>query len=335
MENQVYQQASFWWSFKKNTKLHIYSLCSFLFLGAMILFPKITLSGASQGLVLWFRNLLPALFPYTILSTYLLSITNSRYPELFAIFTGMLCGYPLGAKITAQLVTSGQITKENGQYLIGFCNMASPSFLIQYIAAQQLGSLKYLPGLLFSVYGSTCLTALITFPIYWKKGAFNGIKKMNLKPQIHWNTKHQTGFETTLEQKELPETSTQKSTLSDAILSSFESMIRLGGYLVVFSIIAKMVTALLTTVTTSHFFLIGVIEITNGAHFIAEGMLSMETKMLLLAFCVSFGGLSCLAQSVGMCENSRLSMSIYFLTKLMNGCIAFALMLLWCKGNLY
>lgn len=335
MENQAYQQASFGWSLRKNTKRRIYSLCSFLFLGAMILFPKTTLSGASLGLVLWFQNLLPALFPYTILSTYLLSITNSRYPELFAVFTGMLCGYPLGAKITAQLVTSGQIGKEKGQYLIGFCNMASPSFLIQYIATQQLGGLKYLPGLLFCVYGSTCLTALITFPIYWKKGAFNGTKNTIFKPRTHFNKMHQTGFETTLEQKELPETSIQKSTLSDAILSSFESMIRLGGYLVVFSIIAKMVTALLTTVTTSHFFLIGVIEITNGVHFIAEGTLPIETKLLLLAFCVSFGGLSCFAQSVGMCENSRLSMSIYFLTKLMNGCIAFALMFLWCKGNLY
>lgn len=312
MVNQACQQTSFLWNLKKKIKTCTYSLCSLLLLGTMILFPKITLSGASQGLVLWFQNLLPALFPYTILSTYLLSITNSRHPELFAVFTGMLCGYPLGAKITAQLVTSGQMTKEKGQYLLGFCNMASPSFLIQYIAAQQLGSMKYLPGLLFSVYGSTCLTALITFPIYWKKGAFNGIKKPIFEQRILAKEKNQTSSKTTVAQKELLIASTKRPTLSDAILSSFEAMIRLGGYLVVFSIIAKMVTALLTTVTTSHFFLIGIIEITNGVHLIAQGMLSTETKMLLLAFCVSFGGLSCFAQSVGMCENSRLSMSILF-----------------------
>lgn len=315
-------------------KKRLYCFVGFIMLIFMIAFPSLTLEGSKQGLTLWFQNLLPALFPYTILSSYILGISenkaqnrgshNVKYqpktqPRLlkipvmgyFAIFTGLLCGYPLGAKITAQLISNNKLSTKEGQYLIGFCNLASPSFLIQYVTTQSLGSLKYLPAVLLSVYGSAIITALITYPLYLHK-------EKPLKMQS---------------QRTIVKNKPRSYTGSDAIMESFEAMVRLGGYLVLFSIIAKMVTALFTTVTTSHFFLIGVIEITNGVHFIAQGNLPDTTKLLLLAFCVAFGGFSCFAQSAGMCQSSGLSMAKYFITKLMNGCIAFALMYLWCKGD--
>ena len=44
----------------------------------------------------------------------------------------------MGAKVTADLVREQHISKEEGTYLLGFCNNVSPSFFINYICLKKL-----------------------------------------------------------------------------------------------------------------------------------------------------------------------------------------------------
>lgn len=46
---------------------------------------------------------------------------------------GLLSGYPVGAKTTAQLYREKMLSKSEAQYLLTFCNNASPMFLLEYI----------------------------------------------------------------------------------------------------------------------------------------------------------------------------------------------------------
>ncbi len=307
-------------------KRKIYLTGCLFFLCLMLLMPQLTLAGTKQGLTLWFQNLLPALLPYTILSSLILGLDpdsrmTSRFDPVstkllgisgngcFALFTGLLCGYPLGARITAQMIRTDKISLAEGQYLISFCNVASPGFLIQYVVAQSLGDQRCLKPILLCVYGASLLTALILHPVYRRaKRNFSSPKR-----ETDQNLRQPSFY-----------------TLGNAIMDSFEAMTRLGGYLIVFSIIAKMVTALFSTVTTSYYLLIGVTEITNGVHEIATGSGGLFTKLMLLSFCVSFGGLSCFVQSAGMCKDSGLSMPLYFASKLLNGCLALLIMYIQC-----
>ena len=98
-------------------KLLPFALISIFFF--MLVKPNETFSGASEGLLLWFQIILPTLFPFMII-TNLLVRTNTMFyfskclsPILsplfhvsangtFAILTGFLCGYPMGAKVTAE-----------------------------------------------------------------------------------------------------------------------------------------------------------------------------------------------------------------------------------------
>ncbi len=321
-------------------KRRIYLLSSFLFLCLMLLMPGLTLAGAREGLVLWFQNLLPALFPFMILSSLILGLDEdsaltkglSRMSSrlfgisgngCFAIFAGILCGYPLGAKITAQMIRNRKLSAREGQYLISFCNIASPGFLIQYVTAQCLGSMAYLPPMLFSIYGAALLTALL-LQLPYRKGFFPFSQAHSAPEALQAQC-----CDIAPPSGESPRQKPLYS-VNSAIMESFEAMVRLGGYLVLFSIIAKMVTALFTTVTTSNCLLIGVIEITNGAHYIVSGSSPLHTKLMLLSFCVSFGGLSCYAQTAGMCHKSGLSMPYYLAAKLLNGLLALLLIMIWC-----
>ena len=135
-------------------QIAILSSLIFLFI-IMLFFPKATLAGAADGLLLWFQMILPTLLPFMILSNLLLQ-TNAIYyiscalkpilqplfqistPSCYAVLVGFLCGYPMGAKIIADLTRSNRISKEEGQYLLSFCNNSSPMFILSYISLQIL-----------------------------------------------------------------------------------------------------------------------------------------------------------------------------------------------------
>ena len=96
-------------------------------------------AGCARGLDLWYTSVLPSLLPFMILSgllvhTGLFHILNRAYAHVlkkifhisesgcYVVLTGFLCGFPMGAKVTADLVKSGHISSEEGRYLLGFCN---------------------------------------------------------------------------------------------------------------------------------------------------------------------------------------------------------------------
>ena len=122
---------------------------------SMLIFPQGVFQGASSGILLWFNTVLPTLLPFIILSNLLLRtpaidwIANFTAPFMcrffhvssygaFAILTGFLCGYPMGSKVTADLLKHNYISKNEGQYLLSFCNNTSPMFIISYIVWQNL-----------------------------------------------------------------------------------------------------------------------------------------------------------------------------------------------------
>ena len=84
----------------------------------MLVCPQAVFSGASKGLMLWFEVVLPTLYPFLLLSGFLLVTGNLEFISSllggicsrlfgvsrngsFVVLTGFLCGYPMGAKTAA------------------------------------------------------------------------------------------------------------------------------------------------------------------------------------------------------------------------------------------
>ena len=134
-------------------KKFIITVSTLLFLCLLLVFPKIALIGATRGLLLWFNTILPTLLPFLIISNLIMQfqitdcLTTFLYPTLgkllriskagcYPMIIGMLSGYPVGAKACADLVKNKEISREEGQFLLCFCNNASPMFIISYITFQ-------------------------------------------------------------------------------------------------------------------------------------------------------------------------------------------------------
>ena len=153
---------------------------------AMLFSPKAVFEGAESGLLLWFQVVFPTLFPFMLVSGLMLSggglavisrIFGRLFSTLFAtspngsfaVIAGFLCGYPMGAKVSADLVRSGKISRDEGAYLLSFCNNTSPIFIMNFIVWKTLGRDELMLPTIAILMG---VPMLMSFPFrrYYLKG---------------------------------------------------------------------------------------------------------------------------------------------------------------------
>lgn len=106
-------------------------LLSLLFLAGLLLHPSLSFRGAGDGLLLWFNVVFPTLFPFLVATS--LVTAMDAVPLLmrpfrlilrpvfglgdagcYTFLTGLLCGYPVGARNAANFVSDGRLTKSEG-----------------------------------------------------------------------------------------------------------------------------------------------------------------------------------------------------------------------------
>ena len=122
-------------------------LSSLLLFFCLLIFPARTFFYACEGVNLWFHTILPSLLPFLILTSLLLETGAARRisarAEVFfqtvfglspagfyALFLGLFCGFPMGARITAQLYEAEEIDRNEACYLLTFCSSPSPCFSV-------------------------------------------------------------------------------------------------------------------------------------------------------------------------------------------------------------
>lgn len=112
----------------------------------LILDGKTALTGAQVGMDLCIRTVIPALFPFFVLSSLLVTGIDGRWLRPLGRFcripkgaeplllVGLLGGYPTGAQCVAQGYRNGQLSKHQAERMLAFCNNAGPSFLFGMVA---------------------------------------------------------------------------------------------------------------------------------------------------------------------------------------------------------
>ena len=286
-----------------------------------LLFPTQTFEASKVGLLLWFDTLLPTLLPFLILSQTILKTSLADYLQKFigpifrrlfhcskegsfCLLCGFLCGYPVGARLIALSVKEHRLNLSEGQYLLSFCNHVSPMFCVSYGIMYGIGSSQLLPYLLI-IYGSAILLGLLTRPSH--------LPEPNLR-----------------EKKQTPSVETIFQLIDVCIIDSFYILIKLCGYLILFSILNKILFMILpghTPAITAG--LASLLEITNGltyVHSLSPGIL----RSVIGVTAISFGGLCCVFQTNSVISDTSLSLRKYLYSKGLHALLALFLYFLWC-----
>lgn len=283
-------------------------LAVFFLLAAMLANPIVSVKAAAHGLLLWYEHILPALLPFSILSDILIHsnacfvVSEVLYvlihPFLpcsrqgtFPVVAGFLFGFPMGSRICAQMVCGGQLDASEADCLFPFCNNISPIFIISFIVHDTLGNDGLLP-----------VTLLCLYIPAWLVGYF-------LLRRQHAS------------EKKMPAAGLKInfSIIDAGIMNSFEMMCKLGGYIMLFSII----TELMQNLCPGSILVTGLaapLEITNGIALLQSLALNARIKYTCILALTAFGGLCSMVQTYSMVYPAGLSMKKYIRIRLLLAC---------------
>lgn len=117
-------------------------------MGVLILDAGTALAGARSGIDICLYTVIPSLFPLFILSSIIVAAPRTASMRILKpigklcklpsgthtlFLTGLLGGYPVGAKIVTQSYINGCINKEEADRMIVICNQCGPAFLFGMI----------------------------------------------------------------------------------------------------------------------------------------------------------------------------------------------------------
>ena len=263
-----------------------------LFFFFMLLFRSTPLQrAAADALVFSAKVLVPALFPFAVLSRFLLLSgllpTKGKFvrsvarlfhlsPETLPAFAvGLFCGFPMGAFAAASLLESGGIGKEEAYRTASVANNASAAFLL--ISAGALFGSPLCGRILFI----SQTAASLTVALFWARRA-----KKNSPPQNKTLTPK--------ERAPLP----LMPLAADAIVKAGTAMLSVTAFVVFFSVIAEAVSQIPALLPLTPLIL-SFLEATSAVKMAAGlvGSLGLPLALSLAAFAVGFSGLSVLMQS--------------------------------------
>lgn len=304
----------------KTIKNFSITLLFFILTILLLTFPKESLSFSFTGLQLWFNRMLPTLLPFMILSAVMIKLNLTENfvcllnpilnpflsisPDgIYAVIIGFLCGFPMGAKITADLYTEHKLSRNEASFLLCFCNNIGPVYFLSFVLPT-LGLSKKLPYL-FGMYGLPLLYGIFLRHTLYKN-------KIPKKSPFH---------------PICPTSISLADALDESIMSSLLSIAKLGGYMILFNLLnlfPAALTKLLSFPTLFHLsitfcgingltpdmLLNCLLEITSGIS--RMGNLFPLPVLLLLPF----GGFSCLAQTCSMLKGTDLSIKNYVFHKM-------------------
>lgn len=326
-----------------NIKKYFFTFIFLCFLIFLIIFSNNNLIAAQKGLALWATKVLPSLFPFFV-ATELLCQTNFTYilgkllnkflkpifnvpgESSIAIILGIISGYPVGAKVVCNLKKEKIISKIEAERLIAYTNNSGPLFILGTVGIALFQNKKIGIILLISHILSSLLVGYLFR--YWKKD----------KLEVTFTENKFNSQTKPIKLSNLGEI------LGNSIKNSISTILLIGGFVVIFSVILSILENSGILNMFSYFlydfgipkdittcFITGFIELTNGVNICSELYKNYSLISILLAsFLLGFGGLSVLLQVYSIISKEYISIKPYFYGKLLQGTFSVLLTFICC-----
>lgn len=315
-----------------------------------------------EGLSLCYDVIIPAMFPFFLLSNLVILLGLSHWIGLFfapcmlplfrlsgvcatALVLGFIGGYPVGTKTTLALYESGQCSKEEAQRLVLFSNNAGPSFLFGVIASGLYQNL-WIGGFL---YGIHILSAVIVGVVSAYGSLFfswiggNHKKCSQNKEETISKRKEKLKKGRTEQQAKIQAvpflpvflqsvTKAMESSLQVcAFILCFTVLLRLlelsGGLQLCATIFSLLLSPLDFPSALATPLTLGVFELASGVTAVTDGTLSQQLG--LLSFFLGWGGFCVHAQSISFLADSDLKIAPYVCAKGVQGILSGILATVW------
>ncbi len=304
----------------------------FLFLSVILAIGKDYSGAVIDGLKLWLFSVVPSLFPYFFITAILSSLkitgkaTRMFSPLMkrvfrlngavsYVFFMSFISGYPVGAKLTAELYERGVISEVEATRASALCSTSSPMFMLGTVGSLMFNSPTFGLGLFICHFLAVLLVGVI-FSFYKRKE----------KP---------TDFRMSFSANSVD------NLLYESAYSSVISCLTVGGLITLFYLFTEVllslnvltpVTSLLTPVlggeSRSNGLVLGLFECTRGLKELSMGGTG-GLALPIACFICSFGGLSVIMQSIAFLKQAKIKTATFVSSKLLSAVLAFILALIY------
>ncbi|MEK3887081.1 sporulation integral membrane protein YlbJ [Bacillus sp. FSL K6-3431] len=324
---------------------------------SMILLPKESFEASIRGLNMWWEIVFPSLFPFFVISELLIGFGVVRFLGVllepfmrplfrvpgvggFAWAMGMATGFPAGAKLTSHLRMEGHLTRIEAERLVSFTNSSSPLFIfgavsIGFFQNPRLGFL-----LAFAHYLGNFFVG-ITMRYYGSSKTKKGIKRASSRTLF-------VQALAALHHTRIKNNKPLGKLLGDAVISSIHTLLMIGGFIILFSVINKIlfhlhITSILAKLMgfvlgffqlpaeLSTSLIAGLFEITLGSQMSSEvHAASMMAQVIVVSFILGFSGFSVQAQVASIIAQTDIRFKPFFFARILHGLLAgFFAFVLW------
>ena len=288
----------------------------------LVIDPANNIDSFFSGIRVWATAVLPALFPFFFFTKflaelgfpeavgkYLSPITKKLYNTSgisgYIFVMSILSGYPVGAKLNADMFEKEIITKNEATRIMAYTSTSGPLFIIGTIG---IGLYKsQLLGILILI--AHILGALINGLIYRNIGKEEKLKNNNIQ---------------------ISKVFSNKNILEECMFNSIKSILIIGGYVAIFFLLISILNTY--KVFTPIIFLVksifpnmnidvvqsllnGIVEITRGCLDLSKSTINSKTLLIVSSFMIGFGGFSVHFQAFTFLKKIGISFKLYLLTK--------------------
>ena len=260
---------------------------------ALIFDSQTSLNGASEGIDLCIRTVIPSLFPFFLLSTQLTSVVSGlKIPILkplrklckipngseSILLIGLLGGYPIGAQCISSAYAAGRLNRSDAQRMLAFCNNAGPAFLFGMVG--RLFNSKSVTASLWLIHIASAILTGIVLPKKHSEQSIASIHRITI--------------------------------VRNVMQQSIQAMANVCGWVVIFRIILCLLKRWFLWLLPQEWQVLsfGILELSNGCLELFA-LSSDPLRYCYAAVFLSLGGLCILMQTISTVNQAGLGLGMY------------------------
>lgn len=318
------------------------------FIACMVLFPSAVFDASKTGIKAWWNIVFPALLPFFISSELLMGYGVVRFMGVllepvmrplfnlpgaasFVMAVGYTSGFPISASLSARLRKERLCTRLEGERVMSFTNNASPLFMLVAVGVGMFGNPRMGIVIALCHYAANLIIGL-GLRFYKTKDP-----EYVPRPYIKGNLLNKALNEMKKSYRENPRPFGRM--LGDAISSSMNKLLVIGGFVIIFSVIIRIsaITGIMGVITevisiaavplvftdsAVKALSCGFFEITLGTKAAAEAAAPLAQKVTAASVILGWSGVSVLAQVAAMINETDLKLGLFAASRFLQAVLA-------------
>jgi len=303
----------------------------FVILIGLVAFPKESIEAGTTSVQICLYTIIPTLLPFFVVSNIMVSaklldgvmhlfapITRRLFglggDMCFVYLTSSLSGYPTGAKLTADLYRTRQLSHDEAQRIALFSQVTGPAFMTVVAS-----SLLNLP--------SAFIYILLSH--HFAMGILSIGYTIIFKRPKHEKVAYDSNGESKIKFSSL---------LNHAILSSVKTLALICCLVIFFYVLTALIDRVRVIDSFYQFIfnadikntpleeiVFGLLEMTLGCIKVSDSVISINQKIAICCGLLSFGGLSIFFQAKTILDTANIKTKGLFVFKLCHGLLAYLL----------